>query len=521
MEASVFGTDINPRAVEWARRSLLLSAWKCDPTGDHSGLHVPDLHRNLVAADFLATRRPDEFPNCFDAVLGGPPFVRYSQLRKTSPEQIEGWRVRFVTARTGQFDLYMPFFEQAVRHLKPGGRLGWSVSNTFLRSKFGGPLRRFLDDACNVQELVEFENPRVYPDAVTQIVLVRLQKGTSDNPSRHVQVMGRPDLRTALGAVAGDGGRTEIDLQIRHLPASTIRGDTWRLLGDGGYSATASAPARSLKELGVRVTQGVVTGADPFFLLQVVYWGQSGLTRVEDREGRQHLIESALLRPAVRSREVHGYSTPLSKNHLLLPYDARGKVLSEPDLAAKFPAAHKYLVGRRSEIPVTGRHKRPFYAFRNDAILRLPPGPRILVGMVTSGADATLDTGGVAVPHAGVLVLDNLPADLDPHFLLAVLNSPVFWSFVRSTMPTLGVGRHVLRREPLAGFGVRLPSKAAQSEIAALVTQRMTVPDPDEHTRLKTPIDHAVLNCFGIATRTVQSTKAHSAAGPLRAVRAG
>ena len=270
---------------------------------------------------------------------------------------------------------------------------------------------------------------------------------------------------------------------------------------------------RTLKELGVRITQGVVTGADPVFLLRVVSWGNTGLTRVEDREGRQHLVESALLRPAVRSREVHGYSTPLTKNHLLLPYDARGNVLREPDLAAEFPAAHKYLVGRRSAIPVTGRHKRPFYAFRNDAVLRLPPGPLILIGMVTSGADATLDTDGAAVPHAGVLILDDLPAGLDPHFLQAILNSPVFWSFVRSTMPTMGVGRHVLRRGPLADFCVPLPSSASQAEIAAMVRRLMSVSTIRERTRLKKTIDAAILSCCSTAPESPVSAAAASLSG--------
>ena len=521
MGASVFGIDINRRAVEWARRSLLLSAWECEPTGDHSRLCVPDLRRNLVAADFLATSRPAGFPTGFDAVLGGPPFVRYSQLKKTSPQQIDEWRVRFVTARTGQFDLYVPFFEQAVRHLKAGGRIGWSVSNTFLRSAFGGPLWRLLGETCTVQELVEFENPKVYADAVTQIVLVRLKKEATDERCRYVLVKGKPDLRAALGAVAGERPQSGIDLQTRQLHATACRGEKWRLSEDDDQSSASSAAVRTLKELGIRITQGVVTGADPVFLLRVVCGGQSGLTRVEDREGRQHPIESALLRPAVRSREVHGYSTPLTKNHILLPYDAQGNILSEPDLAAKFPAAHKYLVGRRSAIPVTGRHKRPFYAFRNDAVLRLPRGPRILIGMVTSGADATLDTDGAAVPHVGVLALDNLPAELDTPFLLAVVNSPVFRSFVRSTMPTLGAGRHVLRRGPLAGFRVPLASTAAQSEIAAIVMYLMTAPTASERLRLKTTIDDAVLSCFGTTTRAVESDIVPSTAEPPAVARAG
>ena len=236
MGASIFGIDINPHSVEWTRRGLLLAAWEGDPMGDHSRLRIPDLRRNLAAADFLATRLPDPFPTTFDAILGGPPFVRYSQLKKAGQHQIEDWRSRFVTARTGQFDLYMPFFEQAVRHLKPGGRLGWSVSNTFLRSKFGGSLRQFLGETGTVQELVEFENPKVYADAVTQIVLVRLRKGATDDPCHHVLVKGKPDLRDALGAITGERPQGGIALQVRQLPATACRGETWRLSDDGPAS---------------------------------------------------------------------------------------------------------------------------------------------------------------------------------------------------------------------------------------------------------------------------------------------
>jgi hypothetical protein len=121
LASSVFGTDINPRAVEWTRRSLLLAVWENDPGGDHSRLRVPDLSRNLTVADFLATQSPAGFPIKFDAILGGPPFVRFSQMKKDCPLQVDEWRKRFVTARTGQFDLYMPFFEQAIRRLRAGG----------------------------------------------------------------------------------------------------------------------------------------------------------------------------------------------------------------------------------------------------------------------------------------------------------------------------------------------------------------------------------------------------------------
>lgn len=114
---AIFGTDIDSRAVVWARRALLLAAWESFAGTDDSALQVPDLRQNVTCADFLA-----ESPTVgtdFDAILGGPPFVRYSQIKKDAPDRIAEWRRRFRTARAGQFDLYMPFFEQAVLGIHP------------------------------------------------------------------------------------------------------------------------------------------------------------------------------------------------------------------------------------------------------------------------------------------------------------------------------------------------------------------------------------------------------------------
>ena len=163
----------------------------------------------------------------------------------------------------------------------------------------------------------------------------------------------------------------------------------------------------------------------------------------------------------------------------------------------KFPAAHRYLSKRKCEIPTTSKRNRPFYAFRNDAVLRLPLGPRIIAGMVTSGADATLDSTGDTCPHAGVLIFSNFPTELDPLYLLAIINSPVFWSFVRATMPTMGEGRHVLRRGPLANFRIAVPSSSTQAEIAAMVRQLMATVIDHERMLLKNAINDAVADSFG------------------------
>ena len=65
--------------------------------------------------DFLSSRNGE-----FDFIVGNPLYVPITGL--TSEERVT-YRSQFRTAR-GRFDLYLLFFEQSLRLLKPKGRLG-------------------------------------------------------------------------------------------------------------------------------------------------------------------------------------------------------------------------------------------------------------------------------------------------------------------------------------------------------------------------------------------------------------
>jgi hypothetical protein len=56
--------------------------------------------------------------------------------------------------------------------------------------------------------------------------------------------------------------------------------------------------------------------------------------------------------------------------------------------------------------------------------------------------------------HSSVLFITSSSAELDLFTLLGVLNSSVFWTFVSSTMPTMGEGRYALRANQLKNFAI-------------------------------------------------------------------
>ena len=185
---------------------------------------VPDLSQNIVARDFL-TQAVSSANEGIDVILGGPPFVRLQQMLHSDPAAVERYKREFRTARSGQFDLYILFIEKAIDLLAPNGWLAFSVSNTFLRSETGRVLRQLVGDQCQVHDIIEFEDPKIYPDAVIQIALVLLQKSAIRGPGRHVWVRGKGLLREKLSALATHSSHACVE--TRPLLPQIIRSDRW------------------------------------------------------------------------------------------------------------------------------------------------------------------------------------------------------------------------------------------------------------------------------------------------------
>ena len=110
VESMLFGSDIDPRAVEWTSRLLSLVVWESCmldnvDTIEHCTVSVPDIRKNVVCVDFLAPSSEDgEQPRTWHnrtihVVIGGPPFVRVEHLHKFQPEKITKYKQLYRTPR--------------------------------------------------------------------------------------------------------------------------------------------------------------------------------------------------------------------------------------------------------------------------------------------------------------------------------------------------------------------------------------------------------------------------------------
>ncbi|MCK4547582.1 MAG: N-6 DNA methylase [Candidatus Eisenbacteria sp.] len=185
LNASLFGVDVDARAASLARTRLGLTAL-ARAGSDAGGNPGVVLRQQIVVGSALAESVDGrEIPSAidtafgeirdrggFDLVIGNPPYVKNRDL---DGRRKELWRRAYYCAR-GQYDLMVLFLEKGIEVLKPGGRLGFLVSNKFMTSSYGKELRRRILETCRIEEIVDLSRARVFRGAAIYPAILILKK---------------------------------------------------------------------------------------------------------------------------------------------------------------------------------------------------------------------------------------------------------------------------------------------------------------------------------------------------------
>lgn len=504
----LLGVDVDEQATAWTARLLSLAAWEASLAPPHGVakppvLTVPDFRRNVVCQSFLDVA-PDSPLGRVDAIVGGPPFVRLRELYRSQCTQIREYRRRFQTARRGQFDLYMLFIERALDLLADGGYLGFSVANTFIRTIGGDRIRRMISRRSRVIEIVEFEDKEVYPEAVTQIALLSLAKGVPLTRSRHVLIKGAGDLRARLSSVNRADCQSPPDLVVHEMPSHAFDWPDWHLLPheDAAWLEQIRFSGRPLEHLVAEIYQGLNTGADDVFLMREVGRTFKRIVFAKSRvDSKTYRLEADLTRPIVRGRHIRGYRNPESPNLCVFPFDSSGRLLAKDEMREQFPLVYQYLAQCR---PILSRrpmkHGMPWYVSWATAAEVPPFGLRLVSSKISAHRGFTLINDSTTVCHNSVVVIVPDASKIDPFSLLGMLNSQVFWRFLRLTTPYMGTGRQVLRLADVRRFPIPWPMTEEQRRLSSLIGDQarraMTAGDVGA---VQDRIDGLVNELFGLA----------------------
>jgi hypothetical protein len=214
--AHIYGVDIDAQAVEVTKLSLLmkvLEGEKADAFASQMNLfHIralPDLDNNIKCGNSIIDRRvyvnqqgtmfSDEssegvnafdwdegFPfvksdGAFDVVLGNPPYLNIDSVWGKGDQRLAAIRSQYPAVYNDKTDIYYYFFARSI--FLSAKYVAFICSRAFLESYKADKLRQFIIDHCQVKEVIDFQNYRVFKGVGITTAIVTLEKGKAKGKS--------------------------------------------------------------------------------------------------------------------------------------------------------------------------------------------------------------------------------------------------------------------------------------------------------------------------------------------------
>jgi len=490
LQQNLYGVDINPASVEITRLALWLHTARSDKPLSSLDANIR-CGNSLIGSDFYKgqvdlnlydevekervnafdweTEYPEVFSDKnglsgFDAVIGNPPYVKFQNFHKIHPDMTEYLRhgrddpdgklfKGYKSAKSGNFDLFIPFIEKGIELLNSEGRLGYIAPNVWVVNDYGRDLRSLLKSNGRLTGWVDFKGHQIFDEAT---IYTSLQFYSS---AKHEEI----------NILIAPSGEIPLSIWSDNLSLDTKDVDfdnKWLMLSGDERKLIDKLAKRCLKlsdpALTEAIFQGLITSADDIYHLK-----RLGTNRYLCRPKGKNAppayevsIEDEIMKPLVSGPEAKRYVSPTYSNHLIFPYeknDGKMKLISSEKLAKNYPNVWRYLATyknrlskREAALDKEGEfklgenglpEKAPFndgkwYRFGRTQNLDKQELAKLVVAQTVTEMRVYSDSdGGDYLNNVRVNgILASKPSLLN--YLMGILNSPVCnFVFVRTSKP--------------------------------------------------------------------------------------
>ena len=427
--------------------------------------HFSFINEAVGQMEFVESK---EVESGFDIIIGNPPYIRIQTLKQKDPNMVAFLKEHYQSARKGNYDIYVVFVERGMQLLKRHGTLAYILPHKFFNAQYGEPLRYLISRDKNLKHVVHFGDAQVFPGATNYVCLLFLSRNGSDF-IRFVKVL---DFQQWLDFGQGTEAR---------IPAAKITAEEWNFaVGREAeiVEQLGNTPLR-LADVAERIFQGLVTGADPVFILHEAGHGKFA----SDATGAEHEIEKALMHPLCKGAlDIRRWRIGPVSRSILFPYHVQNdhaELISVGEMKKQYPRAWKYLLLNRRllESREGGKweHER-WYAFGRSQNLAEMEQLKILTPSIASSASFTLDrsreyyfvgSGGGGGGGYGITLKDQVGLRIE--YVLALLNSAALDFYLKHISSRFSGGYYAYNRQYIQNLPIPKGSESEQASISLFV----------------------------------------------------
>lgn len=456
----IFGVDIDAQAVEVTKMSLCLKALEetnreelYEDVTLFNEKVLPNLENNIKVGNSLIGENyldnelslsieqkheiavfswQDEFTEVFasggfDAVIGNPPYIR---IQTTNANEINYYSKVYESA-VKNYDMYCLFVEHGIQILKKSGKFGYILPHRFFKTEYGEGLRTFLSKHNLVNTIIDFDGYMVFDSASINTCLLLLQKQNNESLINYYKLnYHNEDEDCVMDSVSATIRGIECNsISKIRVKRDQLKNSPWIFIGDNELSIWNKllASKKRLSDVSNEIFQGIKTGADTVFILEMENV-KKGISTLKSKElGEIVEIESDLLHPLVKSSDMKRWAIVPPKRVVIFPYDS-GALIPKKVMKSKYPLTWSYLEKCQVTLEARDRGKMKnenWYGYsRSQALINVSSKKILTPDYYESACFSYDDSGDYFFPGGGaggygIVVKKQYNTDV----ILAILNS--------------------------------------------------------------------------------------------------
>lgn len=434
ISTKIYGIDIDKGAI--TKTTLLLELLACI-NGEYGKKTFNFICGNTLNPKIISKARKWQTKG-FDCVIGNPPYVRFRNMSDESKKHLKHW----TSAKTGNVDLYMPFFEVGMALLKKGGVLSFITPNSYIQAVNGRKLREFLSAQSHPITIIDFRDAQMFKNVTSYTCITSIDSSITDSIIKYVRINEEQTL----------DNHSYSEYQI----SAFASGAPWRM-----RKSDIDSIIEKLESVGTplskwKIRNGLATLKNDVYFFTPTKKDAQYYYRTYD--GVEYRIERDICIKVAKPNIIKTEDDLISKTEIaIFPYVLKEDVftvIDEKDMASKYPCTYRFFVACKDILQQRDKGKGEYpawYAYgRTQGMTNF--GKKLLIPYIAGEPIAVLSLEEDLLFYCGYALMSDDEHELQ--ILKCFLESDAFWYYIYHTSKPYSKGYRALAKNYIVNFSI-------------------------------------------------------------------
>ncbi|HEX8576181.1 MAG TPA: SAM-dependent DNA methyltransferase, partial [Flavobacterium sp.] len=346
---------------------------------------------------------------------------------------------KFEVCKSGNSDLYIPFFQLAIQNLKEAGVLGFITMNSFFKSLNGRNLREYFKQKSLKIRIIDFGTEQVFKSKNTYTCICLIE-----NSSNSIIKYCKSSSLTL----------PEKQSDYHSIPYIKLNSKTGWNLNDFETISKIEATGIAFGDL-YKTRHGIATLKNNIYIFNPIK---------EDNEfyylqnGSLYQIEKGICKDIVNTNKLsRAVSISNLKEKVIFPYDNADKpsLLDENFIKENYPKAYQYLLNKRKILANRDKGKGDYenwFAFGRSQSLEKVKNKLFFPKMSDRVPSYIINFEDNLLFYNGQAVIGHTEDEM--LFIKKIMESRLFWYYIKTTSKPYSSEYYSLNGNYIKNFGV-------------------------------------------------------------------